>query len=116
MSSPEVGQRLYDVVGSSSRTHQKFIGKFVGSSPTSCRELASCSPEECWKFIGSLPKKIGSSLRTYQKFTGKFIGRSLTGCQELTGSSLEECWEFIEGNRELTEDSSRDDRTTKIVC
>ncbi|RRT31951.1 hypothetical protein B296_00057457 [Ensete ventricosum] len=45
-SSPEVGQGSDDVVGSSPRTHQKFTGKFVESSPTGCRELAESSQEE----------------------------------------------------------------------
>ncbi|RZS11864.1 hypothetical protein BHM03_00043265 [Ensete ventricosum] len=69
-SSPEVDQGSYDVVGSSPRTHQKFTGKFVGSSPTSCRELTKCSPEECWKFIGSSPKEIRSSLEVHRKDVG----------------------------------------------
>ncbi|RWW03579.1 hypothetical protein GW17_00033258 [Ensete ventricosum] len=90
-SSPEVDQCSNDVVRSSLRTHQKFIGKFVGSSPTGCRELAGCSPEECWKFVRSSSKEIGSSSRTHQKFTGKFIGSLPTGCRELVGNLSEEC-------------------------
>ncbi|RRT75601.1 hypothetical protein B296_00009936 [Ensete ventricosum] len=69
-SSPKVDRGSYDVVGSSPRTHQKFVGRFVGSSPTGYRELAGSSPEECWKFIGSSLKEIESSPRVHRKDAG----------------------------------------------
>ncbi|RWW14278.1 hypothetical protein GW17_00021961 [Ensete ventricosum] len=59
------GRGSDDVVGSSSRTHQKFAGKFVGSSPAGYREHAGCSLEECWKFVGSSSKEIRSSSRIH---------------------------------------------------
>ncbi|RRT45076.1 hypothetical protein B296_00045008 [Ensete ventricosum] len=77
----------------------KFATKFTESSSIGCRELVGSSPEECWKFIGSLPKKIGSSSRTHQKFVGTFVGSLPTGYRELVGSSPEECWEFAGGYR-----------------
>ncbi|RWW83797.1 hypothetical protein BHE74_00007679 [Ensete ventricosum] len=69
-SSPEVDRGLDDVVGSSSRTHQKFAGKFIGSSPIGCQELTRCSPEERWKFVGSSPNEIGSSPGVHRKDAG----------------------------------------------
>ncbi|RWW20006.1 hypothetical protein BHE74_00008405 [Ensete ventricosum] len=69
-SSLEVGQGPDDVVGSSSRTHQKFVEKFIGSSPTGCPELTESSQEECWKFIGSSPKETESSPGVHRKDDG----------------------------------------------
>ncbi|RZR93346.1 hypothetical protein BHM03_00021833 [Ensete ventricosum] len=37
---PKVGQGLDDVIGSLLRVLQRFTGKFIGSSPTGCQELA----------------------------------------------------------------------------
>ncbi|RWW12278.1 hypothetical protein GW17_00024070, partial [Ensete ventricosum] len=58
-SSSEVDRGSDDVVGSSPRTHQKFAGKFVGSSPTGCWELTGCSLEEYWKFVEGNPELAG---------------------------------------------------------
>ncbi|RRT83586.1 hypothetical protein B296_00005039 [Ensete ventricosum] len=66
----EVDRGLDDVVGSSPRTHQKFAGRFVGSSPIGCRELARGLSKEYWKFIGSSPKEIGSSPWVHRKDAG----------------------------------------------
>ncbi|RWW86144.1 hypothetical protein BHE74_00005100 [Ensete ventricosum] len=63
-SSPEVSRGSNDVVESSPRTHQKFVGKFVGGSP-----------EEYWKFIGSSPKDIGSSPGVHRKDVGSLLKR-----------------------------------------
>ncbi|RRT62136.1 hypothetical protein B296_00041032 [Ensete ventricosum] len=67
-SSLKVARVLDDVVESSARVYQRFVGKFVGSSLTGCRELtermlgvhreftegdrelARCSPEGCREF------------------------------------------------------------------
>ncbi|RWW03431.1 hypothetical protein GW17_00033410 [Ensete ventricosum] len=54
-------------IRSLSRTHQKFARKFVGSSPTGCRELARSLPEECWEFVRSSSKEIESSPRVHRK-------------------------------------------------
>ncbi|RWV83531.1 hypothetical protein GW17_00054844 [Ensete ventricosum] len=62
-----------DVVGSSSRVHQRFAGKFVRSSLTSCRELTKSSPERCWEFV--------------------------EGDRELAAGSPEGCRKFAEGNK-----------------
>ncbi|RZS13267.1 hypothetical protein BHM03_00044835, partial [Ensete ventricosum] len=86
----EVGRGSDDVVGSLLRTHQKFTGKFIGSSSTGCRELVGCSLEECWKFVRSSPKEIGRLSRTHQKFVRMFVRSSPTGYRELVGSSPEE--------------------------
>ncbi|RRT39871.1 hypothetical protein B296_00000662 [Ensete ventricosum] len=64
-----------DVVGSSTRTHQKFTGKFVESSPTGYRELTRSSLEEYWKFIGSSPKEIRSSLGVHRKDARSLLKR-----------------------------------------
>ncbi|RWV99264.1 hypothetical protein GW17_00037836 [Ensete ventricosum] len=74
-SSLEVDRGSDDVVGSSSRTHQKFTGKFVGSSSIDCQELAKSSLEECWKFIGSSQKEIGSSPGVHRKDAGSLSKR-----------------------------------------
>ncbi|RWW83148.1 hypothetical protein BHE74_00008348 [Ensete ventricosum] len=89
---PEVYRGLDDVVGSSPRTHQKFSGKFVGSSPIGCRELAGCLPEECWNFVRSSPKEIGSSLGVHRKDARmgprrEFDRRFTEGIGKLAGST-----------------------------
>ncbi|RWW50628.1 hypothetical protein BHE74_00043096 [Ensete ventricosum] len=65
------------VVGSSSGVHRKNVGKFIGSSPTGCRELAENSPEEYWKFIGSSLKEIRSLLGVHRKDTMSLSKRRL---------------------------------------
>ncbi|RWW38939.1 hypothetical protein BHE74_00055776, partial [Ensete ventricosum] len=74
-SSLEVSRGSDDVVGSSLRTHQKFAGKFVGSSPIDYPELNESSPEECCKFIGSSPKEIESSPGVHRKDAGSLSNR-----------------------------------------
>ncbi|RWW16418.1 hypothetical protein GW17_00019701 [Ensete ventricosum] len=72
-SSLEVTQGLDDVVGSSPRAHQRFAGKFLGSSPTSGREF------------------VGSSLRMLR------VRREFAeGNQELIEGSSKGCREFVE--------------------
>ncbi|RWW68886.1 hypothetical protein BHE74_00023580, partial [Ensete ventricosum] len=44
-----------------------FTGKFIRSSSTSGRELAECSLEEYWEFVGSSPKEIRSSPEVHWK-------------------------------------------------
>ncbi|RRT48983.1 hypothetical protein B296_00017498 [Ensete ventricosum] len=122
-----LGPSSDDVVGSLSRTHQKFAGKFIESLSIGCRELVGCSSKEWWKFVGSSWKEIESSLRTHQKFAGKFVGSSSTGCREFAGSSPEECWEFngsslkeigssLGVHQNDAGSSPRDNQTMKIVC
>ncbi|RWW43677.1 hypothetical protein BHE74_00050632 [Ensete ventricosum] len=58
-SSLEVGRGLGDIVGSSPRAHQRFVGKFVDGSPICCRELTRNSPEGCWEFVEGNQELIG---------------------------------------------------------
>ncbi|RWW01852.1 hypothetical protein GW17_00035085 [Ensete ventricosum] len=59
--SSEVIRGSNDVVRSSPRTHQRF----VGSLPTCCPKLSGSSPEKCWEFIRSSLEEIGSSSRVH---------------------------------------------------
>ncbi|RRT40898.1 hypothetical protein B296_00057344 [Ensete ventricosum] len=76
--SAEVQTILWELTENSLEVCQEvcrlFTGKFVGSSPTSCRELTRSSPEGCWELVGSSPKGIGSTLEVYWK-----DARSLSG-------------------------------------
>ncbi|RRT36304.1 hypothetical protein B296_00019171, partial [Ensete ventricosum] len=76
---PEVSQGSNDVVESSPRTHQKFTGKFVGSSSTGCRELARKFTgrmlEVRWEFDKRKWELAGGSSERCQEFVEEMIGQ-----------------------------------------
>ncbi|RRT71833.1 hypothetical protein B296_00028699 [Ensete ventricosum] len=66
----EVGRGSDEVVGSSSSVLQRFVGKFVRSSPIGYQELIGSSSKGCWSSSGVHRRRSGA----YQGFTGRMLG------------------------------------------
>ncbi|RRT64088.1 hypothetical protein B296_00002513 [Ensete ventricosum] len=87
-SSPEVGQGSDDVVESSPRTHQKFAGKFIGSSPTGCRELAGSLLGVRRRFRRCCRELTENSPEVYREVRREFTDRLSGARREFAGRML----------------------------